>query len=169
MLNISREQPPDWMQFSAVAQVQWTDIDAMVERTYAEIAVECSLLVAILRAGSPIATLLARKTGLPLDYLLCSRMHPRPVFVNGVGQVPCGRDILLIDDVCGSGWTFERAKAYCESLGNRVKTYSIYRCDAPDMYIPDYSMPMEHGIYLRWPWEYQREVEMPEELQSNMA
>ncbi|WP_034301053.1 phosphoribosyltransferase [Herbaspirillum sp. RV1423] len=169
MLELSREQPPDWMQFARTAHVPWGDIDAMIERTHASISAHCTLLVAILRAGSPIAALLARKTGLPLDYLLCNRINPQPSFIDGSGRAPRGHDILLVDDVCGSGWTFERARAYCESFGNRVKTFSIYRCEGPDMYLPDYSMAMDAGTYLRWPWEYQREPEMPTPLAAQFG
>ncbi len=162
MLDLSHSQPPDWMQFSRSAQVQWQDIDAMIERTESAVRAESTLLVAILRAGSPIAALLARRTGLPLDYLLCSRRNPQPSFIDGAARAPRGHDILLVDDVCGSGWTFERATRYCEQFGNRVKTFSVYRCEGPDMYRPDYSMQMDAGTYLRWPWEYQHETEMPQ-------
>ncbi|WP_235471448.1 phosphoribosyltransferase [Herbaspirillum hiltneri] len=169
MLDLTRDQPPEWMQFARTAHVQWQEIDAMIERTHATVRAHSTLLVAILRAGSPIAALLARKTGLPLDYLLCSRSNPAPSFIGGEGRAPRGHDILLIDDVCGSGWTFERAKAYCEALGNRVRTYSVYRCEGTEMYRPDYSMSMDAGTYLRWPWEYQRESEMPLTQETQIA
>lgn len=160
-LDIAREAPPDWMNFSRTVNVAWPDVEAMVLKHRAEIARDYDLLVAILRAGSPVAALIARHTGLPIDYLVCNRRNPRPHFLDGEQRAPRARRILLVDDVCGSGWTFARARQYCEALGNRTGTFSIYRCDGPEMYVPDFSMPAERDTYLRWPWEYQQETEMP--------
>jgi hypoxanthine phosphoribosyltransferase len=161
MFDPTSEQPADWMRFSTTRAVEWRDIDAVIDSTCEAVRNEATLLVAILRAGSPIAALLARKTGLPVDYLLCSRRNPHPRFIDGTDRAPRGHRILLIDDVSGTGWTFERARMYCEGLGNAVKTFSIYWCEAPGMFRPDYGLPMAADTYLRWPWEYQREPEMP--------
>jgi hypothetical protein len=159
--KLSASGPPDWMQFTQTKAVQWRDIEAMVEQCAAEVAARFTLLVAVLRAGSPVAALLSRKTGLPLDYLLCNRINPRPRFIDGEARAPRGEKILLIDDVCGSGWTFSRAQRYCESLDNSAHCLSVYYCDAPDMFRPDFGLPMGSETYLRWPWEYQIETEMP--------
>lgn len=161
MLNAEEDQPADWMRFSKTHFVTWQEIDAAIDNTRDEISNEVTLLVAILRAGSPVAALLARKTGLPVDYLLCNRINPHPQFIDGLARAPRGHKILLVDDATGTGWTFLRAKKHCEELGNTVKTFSIYCCDAPDMFRPDYGKPMPPDTYLRWPWEYQREPEMP--------
>lgn len=161
MFDPTSEQPTDWMRFSRTRSVKWCDIDAAIESTHEAIRNEATLLVAILRAGSPIAALLARKTGLPLDYLLCNRLNPHPRFIDGVDRAPRAHQILLIDDVSGTGWTFQRAQKYCEGFGNTVKTFSVYCCDSPGMFRPDYGLPMPADTYLRWPWEYQREPEMP--------
>ena len=161
MSSLTLEQPPDWMRFTSTRQVSWQEVEATVARTQDEIAARYTLLVAILRAGSPIAALMAKKTGLPLDYLICNRRNPQPSFVDGKERAPHGHRLLLIDDVSGSGWTFARSRSYCEQLGNAVATFSIFHCDAPGMYVPDYSAPMARDIYLRWPWEYQAETEMP--------
>jgi hypoxanthine phosphoribosyltransferase len=164
MFDPTSEQPADWMHFAKTRLVEWRDIDAVIENTYKAVREEATLLVAILRAGSPIAALLARRTGLPLDYLLCNRLNPHPRFIDGPDRAPRGHRILLIDDVSGTGWTFERARMHCEGLGNTVKTFSIYCCDSPGMFQPDYALPMPADTYLRWPWEYQREPEMPTSL-----
>lgn len=166
MFNINSERPPDWMQFTQTGFVKWRDVEEVIDSTHEAVCRDATLLVAILRAGSPIAALLARKTGLPLDYLLCNRINPHPSFIDGAGRAPRGHKILLVDDVCGTGWTFQRAKTYCENLGNTVKTFSIYRCDSPGMFRPDYSCAMDADTYLRWPWEYQHEPEMPDALQK---
>lgn len=162
MFDLDKQQPPDWTRFKRTRHVGWDEVAAMARRNAARVRAESDLLVAILRAGSPVATLLARETGLPIDYLVCSRRHPEPRFLDGPARAPRGRRILLVDDVCGSGWTFVRCRRYCEALGNEVATFSMFRCDAPGMYVPDISMPAAAGDYLRWPWEYQAESEMPQ-------
>lgn len=161
MFDLSQNQPPDWMNFSRTKQVEWREIEAMVHVHRDRIRAEYDLLVAILRAGSPVATLIARHTGLPIDYLVCSRRQPLPYFIDGESRAPRRRRILLVDDVCGSGWTFERSGYYCKKFDNAVGTFSVYRCDQPGMFVPDFSMPADPGDYLRWPWEYQPETEMP--------
>lgn len=161
MPGVDGRQPPDWMCFARTQHVTWRDVQSMARRHRRRIARDFDLLVAILRAGSPVAALVALQTGLPIDYLVCSRRHPDPCFLDGEARAPRGRRILLVDDVCGSGWTFERCRHYCAALGNRTGTFSVYRCDAPGMYVPDFSMPADAGAYLRWPWEYQLETEMP--------
>ncbi|MFJ3044677.1 phosphoribosyltransferase [Herbaspirillum chlorophenolicum] len=161
MLDLTQSQPPSWMAFEHTRHVRWHEIEAMVQRHQAEIAARYDLLVAILRAGSPVAALISRSTGLPIDYLVCSRRNPQPQFLDGPARAPHGRRILLVDDVCGSGWTFERCRRYCERLDNQVGTFSVFRCDAPGMFAPDFSMDADPRHYLRWPWEYQVESEMP--------
>ena len=160
-LDLSGNAPPDWMNFSHTREVTWADVEAMAQAHRVEIVRNYDLLVAILRGGSPVAALIARYTGLPVDYLVCNRRNPEPHFLDGAQRAPHGRRILLVDDVCGSGWTFERAAAYCQSIGNTVGTLSVYRCAGPVMYCPDFSMEMGASTYLRWPWEYQDETEMP--------
>lgn len=159
--DLSPSQPPDWMRFTHTLHVSWSDIDAMAARHADEIRAEFDLLVAILRAGAPVAAMLARHTGLPVDYLVCNRRNPRPHFLDGERRSPRRRRILLVDDVCGSGWTFDRAGRHCQALDNSVGTLSVYRCAREGMFVPDYAMPMDADTYLRWPWEYQEESEMP--------
>ena len=161
MLDLTQSHPPAWMDFRRTRIVGWQEIEDMVRPHLQEIATRYDLLVAILRAGSPVAALIARHTGMPIDYLVCSRRNAEPHFLDGTARAPRGRRILLVDDVCGSGWTFERARAYCAALGNVTGTFSVFRCDAPEMYVPDYSLPAAPDDYLRWPWEYQAESEMP--------
>jgi adenine/guanine phosphoribosyltransferase-like PRPP-binding protein len=161
MFDLNGAQPPDWMQFTGTRLVAWREVQAMARRHGRTIARDYDLLVAIMRAGSPVAALLAQQTGLPIDYLICSRRNPDPCFLDGEARAPRGRHILLVDDACGSGWTFARCRHYCETLGNRVGTFSVFRCAAPGMFVPDFSMPADPGTYLRWPWEYQAEPEMP--------
>lgn len=153
--------PPDWMRFTQTRQVGWDDIDGMVRAHAQEIRSRFDLLVAILRAGAPVAAAIARQTALPVDYLVCNRRNPQPFFLDGQARAPRGRRILLVDDVCGSGWTFERARHHCEALGNTAACFSVYRCAGEGMYLPDYAMEMDEHTYLRWPWEYQEESEMP--------
>ncbi|MCA1325634.1 phosphoribosyltransferase [Herbaspirillum sp. alder98] len=169
MLDLTRSQPPAWMQFECTRDVRWHEIEAMVQRHQAEIAARYDLLVAVLRAGAPVASLIGRNTGLPIDYLVCNRRNPQPHFLDGEARAPRGRRILLVDDVCGSGWTFERAAGYCREMGNTVGTFSVYRCLGPGMYQPDFSMEMTADTYLRWPWEYQSETEMPQDRQQMAA
>lgn len=160
-LDLDQDQPPDWMRFTRTRQVRWGELQAMARRHRGRIRADYDLLVAIMRAGSPVAALLSRQTGLPIDYLVCSRRNPEPFFLDGGARAPRGRRILLVDDVSGSGWTFARCLRYCEALGNEVGTFSVFRCDAPGMFVPDFSMPADPDEYLRWPWEYQHETEMP--------
>lgn len=147
--------------FTRTRHVTWEEIDSAVEK-YAPGGGDITLVVAILRSGAPIAAALSRKTGLPIDYILCSRFQPEPRFVEGEDRAPRGQKILLVDDISGTGWTFRRCADYCRSLGNEVKTFSLYRCEGPDMFVPDYAEPMDSSTYLRWPWEYQDEPEMPQ-------
>jgi adenine/guanine phosphoribosyltransferase-like PRPP-binding protein len=140
----------------------WEEVDAFVNRHADEIRSKFTLLVAILRSGAPIAAALARKTGLPVDYMFCNRYRPKPEFIDGEVRAPHGQRILLVDDISGTGWTFRTCADYCRSLGNEVGTMSIYYCDAPGMFRPDYADPMDATTYLRWPWEYQDEPEMPQ-------
>lgn len=140
----------------------------MVHSHRDRIRADYDLLVAILRAGSPVATLISRHTGLPIDYLVCSRRQPQPHFIDGESRAPRQRRILLVDDVCGSGWTFERSGVYCRKLGNAVGTFSVFRCDKPGMFVPDFSMPADPDDYLRWPWEYQLETEMPRAMKESL-
>jgi hypoxanthine phosphoribosyltransferase len=168
MFNAEADQPADWMRFSKTRFVTWREIEDAIEDSHDVISNEVTLLVAILRAGSTIAALMARKTGLPVDYLLCNRINPQPQFIDGLARAPRGHKILLVDDVSGTGWTFLRAKKHCEELGNTVKTFSIYSCDAPGMFRPNYSTPLAPDTYLRWPWEYQREPEMPANLELKL-
>lgn len=160
-LDLTLEQPPDWMRFTSTRHVSWAEIETIAHSHSEAIASEFDLLVAILRAGAPIAALIARHTGLPVDYLVCNRRNPIPHFLDGLTRAPRGRRILLVDDVCGSGWTFERARRYCEVLDNSVGCFSVFRCAGAGMYVPDYGLEMDASTYLRWPWEYQDESEMP--------
>ncbi len=161
MFDLSGNQPPDWTRFSCTRQVTWHEIETAAHIFRDRILEDYDLLVAILRAGSPVAAVLAKQTGLPIDYLVCSRRQPQPHFLEGESRAPRHRRILLVDDVCGSSWTFARSGEYCRQLGNSVGTFSVFRCDKPGMFIPDFSMPANAGVYLRWPWEYQIETEMP--------
>lgn len=161
MLDIEGSQPPDWTRFARTRQVSWREVQAMARRHGRRIRADYDLLVAIMRAGSPVATLLSQQTGLPIDYLVCSRRNPEPFFLDGPARSPRMHRILLVDDVCGSGWTFVRCLRYCETLDNHVGTFSVFRCNAPGMFVPDFSMPADPQEYLRWPWEYQQESEMP--------
>lgn len=161
MFDLNQDQPPDWMRFTETRHVSWREVQAMARRHAPQISGEHDLLVAIMRAGSPVAALLAQQTGLQIDYLICSRRNPDPCFLDGEARAPRGRRILLVDDACGSGWTFARCREYCERLGNQVGTFSVFRCAAPGMFVPDFSMGADPGTYLRWPWKYQRESEMP--------
>lgn len=162
MLDLNQSQPPEWMRFARTRHVTWREVQAMARRHSRRIRADYDLLVAIMRAGSPVAALLSQQTGLPIDYLVCSRRNPDPFFLDGQTRAPHARRILLVDDVCGSGWTFERCLRYCETLENQVGTFSVFRCNAPGMFVPDFSMAADPDEYLRWPWEYQQEVEMPQ-------
>lgn len=162
MFDLNQNQPPGWMRFARTRQVEWREVQAMARRHEHDIRDRYDLLVAIMRAGSPVAALLSRQTGLPIDYVVCSRRNPDPFFLDGPARAPRARRILLVDDVSGTGWTFRRCKRYCEMLGNEVGTFSVFRCDAPGMYVPDFSMAADPDEYLRWPWEYQQEPEMPQ-------
>ena len=147
--------------FTRTRNVTWEEIDSFARKHADEISTRYTLLVAILRSGAPIATAIARITGLPVDYMFCNRYRPRPEFIDGEIRAPRGQRILLVDDISGTGWTFRTCADYCKSLGNEVSTLSVYYCDEPGMFRPDYADPMDAKTYLHWPWEYQQEPEMP--------
>ncbi len=147
--------------FTQTRDVTWEEIDSFAQRHAAEIRARYTLLVAILRSGAPIAAAIARITGLPVDYMFCNRYRPRPEFIDGETRAPRRQRILLIDDISGTGWTFKTCTDYCKSLGNEVATLSVFYCDAPGMFKPDYADPMDATTYLHWPWEYQEEPEQP--------
>jgi adenine/guanine phosphoribosyltransferase-like PRPP-binding protein len=147
--------------FDRTHRVTWAEIDSAVEKYAGLIPKDITLLVGILRAGAPIAAAMSRKTGLPVDYMLCSRFHPQAQFTEGAERAPQGHKILLVDDISGTGWTFRNCIEHCKSLKNEVLTFSMYYCEGPDRFRPDYGDPMDARTYLRWPWEYQQEPEMP--------
>jgi hypoxanthine phosphoribosyltransferase len=147
--------------FTKTHTVSWEEIDSFAQKHAQEIKAKYTLLVAILRSGAPVAAAIARITGLPIDYMFCNRYRPTPEFIDGETRAPHGQKILLIDDISGTGWTFKTCADYCKTLGNDVGTLSVYYCDAPDMFRPDYADPAAATVYFRWPWEYQEEPEQP--------
>lgn len=147
--------------FSKTHKVTWGEIDRFAAKHALQISENYTLLVAILRSGAPVAAAISRITGLPIDYMFCNRYRPKPEFIDGESRAPRGEKILLIDDISGTGWTFNTCADYCRSLGNEVGTLSVYYCDAPGMIRPDYAEPADATTYFRWPWEYQEEPEQP--------
>jgi hypothetical protein len=75
MFNAETDQPADWMCFSKTRFVTWDEIEG-----------------AIVRAGSTIAAFMARKTGLPVDHLLCNRINRQPHFIDGVARAAWPQD-----------------------------------------------------------------------------
>lgn len=144
--------------FTETRIVTWDEIDAYCASL--KPAVEGNdLIIGILRYGAPIATLLARHTNLPLDFVLLSDRVTEPTWLGDDVNFPVGKRLLLVDDTCGTGYTLKRLTQFFSEKQNTVSTLSMFYCR--DWHKPDLGMPISEKTFILWPWHYGRDDTMP--------
>lgn len=123
---------------------------------------EFDLVVGIARGGVIPASLVAYKLQLDLHVIQINYRDdnntPRydaPRLLKDYNGEIYGKNILLVDDVCVSGRTFEKAKEILQ--GNTITTFAL-KGKADFVLFPDIT------TCVRWPWKIQEYSENPKTL-----
>lgn len=117
-------------------------------------------IVALLRGGTYLATMLSQCTNIPLEILRYDRASCS-VSTTLPPSSKRGTKVLLVEDIAGKGYTLKNSKEYLESLGYSVDVFTV--CfDNQSRITPDFGieLPNEHLAY--FPWE--RMVQGPTEI-----
>lgn len=157
LLELRREA----FRFNHIRNVTWAEIRAFCQSMQTQ-AAQADIIVGVLRNGAPIAAILAELTGRPLEFVLLNAQHTTPLWLGK--QLPRGRRLLVVDDTCGTGFTFNTLRTFFEAEGNHVKTLSMFYSLA--RHRPDYGNAVAADIYLRWPWEGEDDVLAPTGITS---
>ncbi len=114
-------------------------------------------IIALVRGGSLIGTILSHALGTPLTNTQYSSVH-------GKGEADCsilnnlpriyGERLLIVDDICDSGYSLREVVAEYESRGHDVTTYTVYYRNTPEsVHLPNYSIELLDNSWVVFPWE----------------
>ena len=110
-----------------------------------------SFIVALLRGGAYLATMLSQSTNLPLEVLKYDRKSDT-VSTSVSKPTIIGQKILLVEDIAGKGYTLQKSKQHLEKLGYTVDVFTV--CfDSLSRIIPKFGIKLEANCLAYFPWE----------------
>ncbi len=114
-------------------------------------ALKPALCVGILRGGSFPAMLASFVTDAPLAFVRFDRKTGEVRWDQSIAMPEAGTQVLLCEDLAGSGVTLLRCKEFLEQAGLKVSVLTIFH-DSKSRMVPDFSMDMS-GKKVVLPWE----------------
>jgi adenine/guanine phosphoribosyltransferase-like PRPP-binding protein len=107
------------------------------------------IIVGIARSGVVLAAMISQRIGKEFYCLRCQRHDDIPRWIDPPAAF--AGTALLVDDFVSRGDTMEKSKAFLETLGFRVVTFSLYFDQLRTKHIPDISTPTSQ--FVRFAWE----------------
>ena len=132
------------MDFNSINQ----KVEEFIKENQAELA-EFDLIIGVSRGGLIPAALVAAKLDKKLLAVYIDRQNnvylDKPEWIKG-------KKVLLVDDICRTGFTLSSIKKLVESANpSLLKTFSLF-CLSKSTFKPDFTTFVENDLKFPWDW-----------------